>query len=598
MSVLTLNEVAAACRKTQQALQKNIGLERFVVGQRSNGGRPAKVYHPDVLTFLGVTQAAGDAVEVMSRKRRNDTGKVRNGKSPELVAYLTKLTFTEFMSCATPDVRSACRRAISKAQREAEAGLLSYTPDEVAACGSSEWLYFNWVNRSSATFRGPAYTEGWAIAHREQWRKWDSAMGSGTNRYTFWKIAENDLGAGAGRGRGRFIMLDDRKTDAWTAKADGTYEMAYAIYAWDVLTGELLWVERAAGDGVSGNDYVRCILGVLYRVGNDCPVWFMENSRAAKAINVKGAVDSLYTDADRNWFAQDSIKSLFKGQAPVVRNTPHIPRDLGKAIGERLFGEVKRWDAQLYPQSYHGAGIHESVQLTRSVTPTLGANTPTGNEYFANLLGEPYNAYLDQPRSSLKEWAKYHKSEPTRRAMIDFYSPATIAYPSAEQTALLLYYAILDRHVVKLTEWGQLKCQINSRAWNLRADELYLPENYRRKLTVIPIPGSANECAIYDAKTADVRFVCIAKDFTGTTAENSSRIRIESRTMREAARQNVRNFTQNNLLADPVAVANARRISAPELPSPEADEPAVVSYVELVDERADERVIDNLSNLF
>lgn len=592
MSVLTINDIALAVGKSQQALAKNVDVAKFQIGIRSNGGRPAKLYHPDVLSLF----KSNDTGEVeRRRKRRSDIGSARGGRSMQAIEYLTRLAFTQYMSCATPDVRSACRRAIRQAYQEIEAGNSPLTADEVEACERSEWLYCNWVNRSCATFRGPALTQGWALAHQERWRQWNAATRSGSNRYTFWKIAENDLGAGQGRGRGRFVMLDDRKTDVWTRTELGGFAMTYAVYAWDVLTGELLWVEQAQGDAVSGNDYVRCILGVLYRVGNDCPVWFMENSRAAKAVPVRGALDAIYTHEQKAWFENTDIKALFKGQGPVVRNTPHIPKDLGKAIGERLFGEVKRWDAMLYPESYHGAGIHEAVQLSRSVMPARGEHTPTVQEYFHNLLGEPYQAYLDQPRSILKEWAKKHNSEPTRRAMIEFYAPSAIQYPTADQTALLLYHAVTERHVVKLREWGQLDCRINNRDYRLRADELYSPDIFKRKLTVIPVPGRSDECAIYDTKN-DLRFVCIARDFTGTTARNAVEIRVEGRKMREQARERVRDFTEKNLLSDPLKLADSRRKPVPELPPAQAEDEVI--YSEVIDESADDAVLDNIHNLF
>lgn len=594
MSVLTINDIALAVGRSQQALAKNLALRKFEVGTRSNGGRPAKLYHPDVLNLFVVADN-GKAEISRLRKRRSDAGSARGGRSAVVIEYLTRMAFTQYLSSAVPDVRSACRRAIRQAYQEIESGLSPLSRADVEACEKSEWLYFNWVNRSCANFRGPAHTQGWELAHRERWHQWDAAMNSGSNRYTFWKIAESDLGAEAGRGRGRFVMLDDRKTDVWTQRSDGNFEMKYAIYAWDVLTGELLWVERAAGDAVSGNDYVRCILGVLYTAGNDCPVWFMENSRAAKALPVRGSITALYTPEQLEWFESGDVKALFKGQGPVVRNTPHIPKDIGKAIGERLFAEVKRWDALLYPQSYHGAGIHEAVQLSRAVVPSHGEHTPSGSEYFHNLLGEPYQAYLDQPRNVLKEWAKRHDSEPTRRAMIEYYRPTAITYPTAAQTALLMYHAVTERHVVKLREWGQLDCQINLRHYRLRADELYSPDLLNRKLTVVPIPGRSDECAIYDARQ-EPRFICIARDFTGTTAANSVEIRIESRRMRENARANIRAFTESNLLSDPVQLANTRRQSAPELP-PASNETEII-YTEIIDDSADDAVLNNIHNLF
>ncbi len=594
MSILTINDIAGRTGKSRIALVRNPELAKFIIGERSGGGRPAKLYHPDALALFLVNVSTTNDVEITIRKKRSDSGAFRGGRKEHVVKYLERLAFTEYMSDATEDVRSACRRAIKKMYELVENGEFDATKTDVDVCAKSEWIYFNWINRSDKKFRGVAHTEGWEIAHRQEWHKWDAAMNSGSNRYTYWKIAENDFGAGKGRGRGRFIMMDDRQTDVWTRIEDGTHQLAYAVYAWDVLTGELLWVERAASNNsVSANDYVRCVLGVLYNCGLDCPIWYIENSRAAKAISLSGAIHALYTQDDMEFFRQEDIKKLFKGQEIIVRNTPHIPKDLGKSIGERMFGHVKRWDSLMYPESFHGGGITKAVQLSRSIKPTFTANTPTVHEYFNGILGGAYNDYLDQPRSVLKEWAKKHNSEPTRRAMIDYYTPATITMPSPHQTALLLYHAVPDKHTVRLTEWGQLDCTIKNRDYRLRSPELYNRSLLKQKMTVIPIPGREDECAVYDASGDEVQFICIAEDFTGTTAEKATRIRVEGRTMREDAQADVVEFTKNKLLADPVAVANARRSPMPELPSPEDKRQADVYITEVIDEKEDEKLISN-----
>ncbi len=602
MSMLTINDIAFRAQKTQQALIKNADIEKYVVGKRTNGGRPAKLYHPDVLKLFIVVNDDGEKEEnITVRKTRADKGGLRKGRKQHVVEHLVRLAFTEYMSSAVEDVRSACRRAIKQMYKLVESGEFPATIADVDICAKSEWLYFNYINRCDSGRRGIALVKGWELAHREKWHEWDAAMKSGSNRYCFWKIAENGLGAEKGFGGGRFVMMDDRKTDVWIRNENGGFEMTYAVYAWDVLTQELLWVERAeGGNAVSTNDYVRCMLGVIYRYGINCQVWHIENSRAAKGLNATGAIRALYTDSDMEFFSRDDIKKLYRiksqrpGEEMIVRNIPHIPKDLGKAIGERLFGHVKRWDSLVYPQSFHGGSIKEAVQLTRSVTPTLGNYTPSANEYFHGLFGEPYQDYLDQPRSALKEWARTHQSEPTRRAMIDWYSPAEITMPSPEQTALLLYYASTERHTVRMREWGQLDCTINLRSYRLRAKQLTETEFYKQKLTVIPVPGRADECAVYDANGKNVRFVCMAKDFTGVSVEQAHTIRVEGRTIREDAHKAIREYTNNTLLGDPVELANTRRATMPEL-SPKPTQ-AEVYFTEVVDEKEDERLIGNFYN--
>lgn len=595
MAMLTINEIAFRVGVTRPALLNNSELKRFIVGERSTGGRRAKLYSPDALKlFIDDRESDSEVVNFTPRKSRSDKGGLRGGRKEHVVEHLTRLAFTEYMSDATPDVRSACRRAIKKMYSLVESGQFPASIEDVDICAKSEWLYFNYVNRCDPGARGVALVKGWELAHREEWHKHDAAMKSGSNRYTFWKIAENGLGAERGAGGGRFVMMDDRNTDVWTRNENGEYEKSYAVYAWDILTGELLWVERAMGsNAVSANDYVRCILGVIYRFGVNCQVWHLENAKAATGVSATGAIRALYTESDMEFFRQPETKKLYRGQEIIVRNIPHIPKDLGKSIGERLFGHIKRWDSMMYPQSFHGGSLKEAVQLTRAIKPTFGAHTPSTQEYFHGLLGDAYGDYLDQPRGSLKEWAKTHDSEPTRRAMIDFYAPSEITMPTPQQTALLLYFASTERHTVRMREWGQLDCTIKLREYRLRAKALSDPKFFKQKLTVIPIPGRADECAVFDANSKEVQFICIAKDYTGVSVEQSNLIRVEGRTLREEARAGIREYTKNTLLADPVELANARRSQVPELPSPEVGQQADVYYTEVIDDKEDENLIGN-----
>lgn len=526
----TADHLAALARVSPQAVNKRLRNSNFSLGFIQTDGRPTRIYRKEALRLWQPEQTQTQS----ARKLRNDKGKTRT-RNEQCVEWLVALAFAEYMSNAIKDVRSACRRAIVHAVHLVESGnATQFTIDDIRVCAENEWLYKKHVARSDKYFKGPVYTDGWQQKHTLKWHKHTDALTTGHVKYNFWKLAENELGCTQGRGFARFIMLDDRKGDAWALdKETGATKMRYGVYAWCVLTGALLWVEQC--ETVTAQTYVRAIVNTIYAHGLDCPVFFMENSRAAIADQVEGVVKSLYTDSDRQVLASEQYKMLFRSESGIVRNCPHIPRDLGKAKGERLFAEIKRSDSLNFPQSFHGAGLHEAVQLERKQMPILGAYTPNAAEYFDTLYNYAYSEHLNVQRDSLKEWAITHKSEPTYTAMMQYYMPETKVYPSPVQLANLLYYS-MPIHQVQLTEAGSLRVTMNNRKLNLRAQELYDYSLLKAKLHVCAIPNDDRYLVfIPSTKTELPQLVCIAEDYTVTQAEDI-RFRQQSRQLREGYR--------------------------------------------------------------
>lgn len=525
--LLTADDIARIVRRSRFRVKARLDKNGLQHGWMSSAsGRLVATYRRSALrlwlteeqylSYISAPPSAG-------RKRRADHSKPRSGRNPETVQALTNIAFAEFLSNAVKDARQACRRAL-RAYAE-QFGLEAVEP-----YAKAEWLYKNHVCRSDKHFKGPFYTQGWEQKHTAKWRKLETAMSQGTVRYNFWRIAENSLGCGPGRGYARFIMLDDRKGDAWTTDENGRNSMRYAVYAWCVLTGALLWVEPA--EKITANTYIRAIISAIYAHGLDCPVFFLENSSSALAAEVCGVVQSLYTEQDKAVLKSREYAELFKGTAGVYRNVPHIPRDLGKAVGERLFGEIKRSDSLVHPHSYQGGSLREAVQLARKNVPVLGKNTPSVASYFDSVWDYAYSEHLEIPRDSLKEWAKEKGLEPTREAMVRYYAPEQKSYPTAAQAASLLYYC-LPVTSVKLST-GQLRVTLKGRQYNLRAPELYTYELQGRKLDVIQSPFDDSQFLVFERAQGALlpKYICTAQDFTISSADDLH-LRHESRRMRE-----------------------------------------------------------------
>lgn len=525
-------EVADRVGVTERAVRKRLGPEYIerVIANPAGSGRPIYLYSEKALAVWGVHSQL-NALTAKGRKSRNDAGKVR-GRNPEIVAYLTDLAFHEFMENAVQDARMACRRALKYAAALIERG--SDFLHEVEHCAEKEWLYKAWVGRSDKYFRGPLYTQNWRSKHDKKWRQLKSAMSNGHVRYSMWEMFENSFDARRGSGAARFIMLDDRKGDAWTLE-DGTQTMIYGIYAWDVLTGALLWVEPAIGS-VDSNTYIRAVLGIVNAHGCDMPIFFMENAKAATAAAVGGTIRALYSDEEMEFLTRSPYKELWQGgPVGVVRNVPHIAHSFGKAFGERRFLYAKNWDASNFPKSYQGGSIHDGVQLRRANAPVLSSDyTPTPEKYFESLFAGSYTEYLDTPRDAYRNWAVAHGLPATIRSMVNYYTPSEKRFPTALQTAHLLYFASREKHVVKIKQPGSIRVTINHREYNLRSSVLYSDALVGKKVAVIAVPHNPDQCVIYKENPGAMPdVICIADDFTARSAEQMTTMRIESRNLRE-----------------------------------------------------------------
>lgn len=613
MNALTADIIAARVGCSVRVVRKRLaGAEDFFAGyaprREGAAGPPVKLYDPAVLPALwgsrfGVNIAEQPSVTV--RKVRNDRGKAR-GKSQALVDYATRLAFTEYLAAAIPDVRGACRRAIAKLMQQARVGALAVSGDQVAEVeklAKAEWLYKKWIYSNTKSFTGPYYSQLWKAAWESEHKRYKQAMDYATVRYTTWDVLESGFGCSRGSGFARFIMLDDRLSDARTGE---NKKQHYAIYAWCVLTGALLWVEPC--ETVTAQSYIRTVLSVIAAHGlQERMVWFMENAKAAIATRVQGVIKSLYTEEELA-NPGEAHKMLFHSNSYVVRNVPSIPRGFGKGFGERSFLRLKTgYDALHYPGAFQGGNRNETVQLTRSSTPVF-RNVPEPEDYFRRLLGFAYTEYVDTPRASLNDWAAVHNAQPTIRSMVDYYRSNEKRVPTPEQVAYLLYWAQPELTVVRRKNPGVINCQINGRFYNLRHSALYDPHLTNKKIAVVPLPDNPDFCALYLYDSENPRFICAAEDYRARTVEDASRMQKDSRRMREEfatrvenSKQAVRLATVEEVVSERVSQLDAVAQPAQELPAwasvKDGDDDCKIIDAEVYSDDDDDDVLGDIQQL-
>lgn len=536
---ITEKEIVSMVGVTRQAVNKKLCKnEHFCVGTRANpaGGRPLKVYRRDVLSLWDISS---DVIREKSKRRKHyGTVQEGRGRKAEVAEYVAAIAFKLYLANALADVRESCRLAISRAYENVENGVCPFTADDISKIKENEYLYKQYVMRKDKHNVGVYYTEGW----QQQWfahnKKWTAALTKGTLRWDIWRVLENDFGACEGNGGGRFVGLDDRKSDVWMKDKLGNPFMAWGVYAWDLLTGELLHVEYDRT--ISSETYIRCILQVIFRHGCDCPIFSMENAKAAVAYRVKNVIQSLYTEEDKKLLQQKEYRLLLKDDV-VSRNVPHIPKGLFKGTTERNFQEIKAGEALLFPRNFQGGNKREQIELSRNNMPTFGAYTPDFKTYAAAIREYANTDLLDKERDSLKKWAEYHGCKPTRRAMIEYYRPAVKKQPSAKQIAYLLYFTTREKARRKMKNIGTLEIKYLGLQYSLSAPELfsYSPD---QEFACVPIPDTKRESGRYEQWLVFIEngahefpdFIGLAKSYNAESIEQGHRLGLELRAQREA----------------------------------------------------------------
>lgn len=508
------------------------------------------------------------------RKGRNDAG-VPRGKNAELVHYVSMLARNYFLAdgdavCVKSNgnrpkgVMAACRAAVEQMQREFnEQSIVVKCNAEDVSKITVQWLYSNWVTRrdtenhkNTQPFIGAYWRDDWEGEWMRVWRKHDVALNRGGVRYRLWKLLENDFECGAGNGFGRYVFLDDRVSKVFVNVGTDTPQKVTGICAWDVLTGVLLHVEPC--EEVTTQAYVRTVLAVVFKFGCDRTTWFLENAKTAIADRLRNLIRSLYSTDDMAWFQRKEHRQTFAGQDYIVRNVPAIPHAIGKGAGEALNAALRDLDGVMFPRAFVGTERSQAVQLQRSNSAVRKNEiAPTLDEYFNALVGAAWTELMNREMPTRRDWAKEKNLPATRSAMMLYYMPDVIKRPDESKLAMLLYFA--QPHTpsrVKLQNRGTLRITINGVEHNIKHPMLYDSTLDGYYLSAVELPWKPGHFALYKRYKETVTFLCVAEDYTVTTAHDATRMRNEVRAMREA--DDVVTVT----IDERVSIANERAVRA------------------------------------
>jgi hypothetical protein len=491
-----------------------------------------------------------DVAQISIRRTRTDKGTQRK-RNQAAVDHATKLAMQFYLSSGMQDCRFACEMALKATMQAADLEQITATPDEVRAI-DIEWFYKRHIMRKDAYHQGPYYSQGWPSLWKSRYKQHNVSLTSVHSRREMYKIFESAGWAGEGFGFGKMITLDDRSADVVTMGTDKPLVLPNGIYAWDTLTGCLLWVTPLKGDATT-QAYVQTILmATLYWQISDAPIIVLENAQAAKSDRINQMVTWLYDhEALERLNADRNLTKLFGGQkGPIYRNVPHIAREIGKAAAERGFGIIKReHDARFSPDSFQGGNRDEAVQMHRSNTPWYRgaslsfarhkvAELKTATEYFDSVWDYMQGDYLTRERGSLKPWSKDKGLEPTRMAMATYYGRAmrtSIQIPD-DRMACAIYYATEHmKRQVKVSAPGWIRVMMDQRTHMIVSSKI-TAGMVGRKIGVVPMPLNEGHYVLVLLKIGkkDIveRLVDVAPGRLATSIDEDIRNRQEVRAIR------------------------------------------------------------------
>jgi hypothetical protein len=491
-----------------------------------------------------------DVAQISIRRTRNDKGTQRK-RNQAAVDHATKLALQFYLSSGMQDCRFACEMALKATMQAAQLGQITATADEVAAIDIA-WFYKRHIMRKDAYHQGPYYSQGWPSLWKTRYKQHNVALTSVHSRREMYKIFESAGWAGEGHGFGKMITLDDRSADVVTVGTDDPLVLPNGIYAWDTLTGCLLWVTPLKG-GATTQAYVQTILmATLYWQISDAPIIVLENAQAAKSMRLDQMAEWLYDrEALEKLTADRNLTKLFNGQrGPIYRNVPHIAREIGKAAAERGFGIIKReHDARFSPDSFQGGNRDEAVQMHRSNTPWYRgaslsfarhkvAELKTVAEYFDSVWDYMQGDFLTRERGSLKPWAKDKGLAPTRMAMATYYGRAmrTSLQVPDERMACAIYYATeAMKRAATVTAPGWIRVMMDGRSHVIVSAQI-TAGMVGRKIGVCPMPLQEDHYVLvllkHGKKDIVERLVDVARGRLATTIDEDIRNRQEVRAIR------------------------------------------------------------------
>lgn len=484
----TVDQIAAQVGVSAHAVRHRTGIDRYLIGTLARGGRPAKIYDPDVLTlWLRRERTEPTTVE---RKVRTDWGVPRNC-TPQVWAAIVEAVRGLYVASAQDNLKLACEQA-----------------EKDAAAGGIRWpLSANQVYRRLA--RKDLAPDGLAISdyYRDNWqlirqsglKKKSVALEMATARYNWPEIWESAGWAGAGFGALRMWSIDVRTSDAWTRHDHtGKAELSAAIYIRCALTGYPIWVEPIEQE--SSEAIIGAVLKAMiaWRRAPDLG-YVIDNGKAMISHRTTGVLKStLPYGAYERAAAYPELFGLDENgrPSPILKNLPNIPRSPFKASLERSFKLIKdEFDATRFARSYQGGNRAESVQLRVSNMPVwtyLPESLRATGTYFGTMADWLYSDYIHRARPSMFPTFVERGMTPSMDCVFRYYYDPLPNLPDGERLAYLLYWAA-DQKAIVTARLGYADATIGGEFWHCvsaKLDHHY----HHQKVAIVPIPAS--DCAV------------------------------------------------------------------------------------------------------
>lgn len=480
----TAAQIASLVNVSERSVQRRSGIDDYLIGTLPGGGRPAKVYDPQVLTIFGKEAPAAMIQPERVHKVRSDRGCPRTCGIEEWDAVLNR-TQGLYMANAQPNLRMACEHALQQLKQEGVP--VTQTPAQV---------YSKLTRRSKDNSRetSPFYLENWELLHETTWRKKNTALALPTLYYDWQSIFESENLAGPGYGAMRFWSMDGHKGDVWTTDATGKSKFAYFIYIRDGLTGFPLHVEEV--DSESSMSVIRALVRCMlkHRRVPDLGI-AMDNAVSSMTHQALGVISSML-DPIAWEYAQRYPEIYGTSGSPIIRNLPNIPKAPLKAAIERSFKQMKdEHDAPRFPRVYQGGNRSEAVQLGVNNRPALHL-APSTDEYFQSLERWITSDYITRERPDQFPLLVERGLPPTIDEAFAIYGGYDLPaeWPAPERIAKILYWATEAKAIVT-AQLGQAAATIGGEWWPVASAALD-NRTYGHKVAIVPFPGDSQRALL------------------------------------------------------------------------------------------------------
>ena len=519
---------------TERAIHKRFGIDRYLVGTRNHGGRPAKIYSTEALHLWRIDPGTIDLAK--GRRGRSDHGAPRNC-SPNTWQMIVEVVKGLYLSNAQPNLKLAVEHAEKQLRQQ---GVVF----EITA----KQIYKRLTCRNAAPDGLPIsefYRDNWEIVRKSGLRKKDVALSTATARYDWLSVFESTGWAGPGFGAMRCWSIDVRHADTWAIGSDGQPSLPSAVYIRCGLTGQPLWIEPIETE--SSETIIRAVLKCMlaWQRGPDI-AFAIDNGKAMISERTLGVLGSIMPD--EAWERAAQYPELFgAGASPILRNLPNIPRSPFKAALERSFKQIKdEFDATRFSRTYQGGDRSEAVQLRVSNRPSwqyLPAVLRDADTYFGGLNEWIYSDYVARDRPAMFPALVERGMTPTIAAAFQYYYDPTPSLPQGSNLAHVLYWALERKAIVKC-ELGYVDATIGGQFWHCVASELD-HRYYGHKIAVLPIPDSDIAILMLADNPSDPRYIASVRNAYVRTLDQMREIRPMVRQVRNDIRDGLRDERQS-----------------------------------------------------